>query len=302
MVALLYLEEFPKSPELCTAIDCNNQGIEEISRLKVLLVSEDDAAYIKTTDPIYTKHSILQAYVQLPEVAVQRVLLTNNSASSLVNLQKSFHSAISSNNTISQLKVGIASLFNDFKGFLKLPTTITSDAINQLIDKLLGFSVLAIPVDVQYRYDLLKDLVDTYNEIKELLLELETECCPAIQSFPKHLLIGRLTPIANSEIFRHSFYKSPVSGNDFQNISRLNSLLNRLFLMLSQYNVSGNEVKITPSKTKVALSQRSIPFYYTVNEQLIDNWDFTKTQRLAQKPIWHTTTASCRQPNTSKIR
>lgn len=283
MVALLYLEEFPKSPELCTAIDCNNQGTEEISRLKVLLVSEDDAAYIKTTDPIYTKHSILQAYVQLPEVAVQRVLLTNNSATSLASLQKSFHSAISSNNTISQLKVGITSLFKDFNGFLNLPTTITSEAIIQLIDKLLGFSALAIPVDVQYRYDLLKDLVDTYNEIKELLLELEAECCPAIQSFPKHLLLGRLTLVANSEIFRHSFYKSPVSGNDFQNISRLNSLLNRLFLMLSQYNVSGNEVKITPSKTKVSLSNQSIPFYYTINDQLVDNWDFAKTKRLVQK-------------------
>jgi hypothetical protein len=283
MVALLYLEEFPKSPELCTAIDCNNQGIEEISRLKVLLISENDATYIKTTDPIYTKHSILQAYVQLPEVAVQRVLLTNKSAASQTNLQKSFHSAISSNNTITGLKTGITSLFKDFNGFLNLPPSATSDIINQQIDKLLGFSALAIPIDVQYRYDLLKDLVDTYNEIKDLLLELEAECCPDIRSFPKHLMIGRLTPVANSEEFRHSFYNSPVSGSDFQNISRLNSLMNRLFLMLSQYNVSGNEVKITPSKTKVSLSQRSIPFYYTANEQLIDNWNFAKTQRLAQK-------------------
>jgi hypothetical protein len=283
MVVLLYLEEFPKPPELCTAIDCNNQGIEEISRLKVLLVSENDAAYIKTTDPIYTKHSILQAYVQLPEMAVQRVLLTNNSAANQANLLKSFHTAIASNNTISQLKAGITSLFKDFTGFLNLPANITGNAINQLIDKLLGFTALAIPVDVQYRYDLLKDLADTYNEIKELLLELEAECCPDIQSFPKHLFLGRLTPVANSEMFRHSFYQSPIFGNGFQNISNLNCLITKLYLMLTNYSVSGNEVKITPSKTKVSLSKRSIPFYYTSTEQLIDNWDFAKTKRLVQK-------------------
>lgn len=283
MVALLYLEEFPKAPELCTAIDCNNQGIEEISRLKVLLVSEDDASYIKTTDPIYSKHSILPTYLQLPEIAVQRVLLTANSAASQANLLKSFHTAIASNNTVSQLKTAVSGLFSGLSGLLNLPTQITANAINQLINNLLGFSALAIPVDVQYRYDLLKDLVDTYSEIKEILLELEAECCPNINSFPKHLFIGRLTPVANAEPFRHSFYHSPVSGDNYQNIARLNSLLTRFFLMLNNYSVTTNEVKITPSRTKVPLSQRSIPFYYTITDQLIDNWDFAKTKRFAQK-------------------
>lgn len=283
MVALLYLEEFPKAPELCTAIDCNNQGIEEISRLKVLLVSEDDAAYIKTTDPIYTKHSILPTYLQLPEIAVQRVLLTSSAAASQASLLKSFHTAIASNNTVSQLKAAVTSLFKNLAGFLNLPATITADAINQLIDKLLGFSALTIPVDVQYRYDLLKDLVDTYSEIKEILLELEAECCPTIGSFPKHLFIGRLTPVAGAEPFRHSFYHSPVSSHNHQNIVRLNSLITRLFLMLNNYSFTANEVKITPSQKKVSLSQQSIPFYYMVTDQLIDNWDFSKTKRLAQK-------------------
>jgi len=283
MVALLYLEEFSKAPELCTAIDCNNQGIEEISRLKVLLVSEDDASYIKTTDPIYTKHSIIPAYLQLPEIAVQRVLLTSSAAASQANLLKNFHSAIASNNTVSQLKTAVSGIFTGLSGLLNLPANITANTINQLIDSLLGFSALAIPVDVQYRYDLLKDLVDTYSEIKEILLELEAECCPNINSFPKHLFIGRLTTVANAEPFRHSFYHSPVSGKNYQNIDQLNSLITRFFLMLSNYSATASEVKITPSQKKAALSQRSIPFYYTVTDQLIDNWDFSKTKRLTQK-------------------
>jgi hypothetical protein len=283
MVGLLYLEEFAKPPELCTAIDCNNQGIEEISRLKVLLCSETIAGYIDSSDPIYTKHSIRQAYLLLPDVAVQRVLLTNASAVSQINLQKSFHTAISANNIPGQLKVGISILFKDFKGFLNLESTITDVKINQMIDQVLGFSALAIPTDIQYRYDLLKDLVDTYNEIKALLLQLDSECCPDVKSFPKHLMLGKFTVPAGSNTFRHSFYKSPVLGNEQENISRFNSLVTRFFLMLSQYSISGNEVKITPSKTKVSLSNRSIPYYFNVDDQLVGSWDYSKTIRLIQK-------------------
>lgn len=283
MIALLYLEEFQKAPELCTAIDCNNQGIEEISRLKVLLVSENDATYIKTTDPIYSKQAIVPAYLQLPEIGVQRVVLTSNAAASQANLLKSFHTAIASNNTVSQLKTAVGSLFANLAGFLSLPSNITANAINQLIDNLLGFSAMAIPVDAQYRYDLLKDLVDTYSEIREILPELEAECCPNVNSFAKHLFIGRLTPMPNAEPFRHSFYHSPVSGKNYQNIDRLNSLLTRFYLMLNNYSFTAAEVKITPSKNNVSLSCRSIPFYYTITDQLIDVWDFNKTKRFAQK-------------------
>jgi hypothetical protein len=280
MVALFYLEEYPKTPELCTSIDCNNQGIEEVSKLKLLLVSEDDAEAICSTDPIYTNHHILQAYHQLPELAVERVLLTPNSAASQSNLLKSFHSAIASNNTVAGLKTAFTILLNSFAGFLKLPANVTSAQVNTQIDNLLGFSALNIPVDVQYRYDLLKDLVDTYAEIKSILLDLDAECCPSVLSFPKHLLLGKLDEPAN---FRHSFYKSPVSGNESQNIRKFSSLVYRFFLMLSQYKPSGDEARITPSNAKAALSGRSIPFYYAVNQDLINNWDFEKTRRLAQK-------------------
>ena len=283
MVALLYLEAFPKPPELCTTIDCDNQGVVEVSRLKVLLCSETSAGYINSSDPIYTKHSVRQAYLLLPDLAVPRVLLTNVGALNQNNLQKSFYNAMDANNIRVHLKTAITILFSNFSGFFKLPNTITDIKINQLIDQVLGFSASAIPADVQYRYDLLNDLVDTYTEIKELLLNLNVECNPAIHSFPKHLMLGKLTISATGNTFRHSFCKSPLVGNEQQNVNRLNNLVTRFFLMLSQYSISGNEVKITPSKMMVPLSNRSIPYYFKVDDQLVDNWDFSKTTRLAQK-------------------
>ncbi|MFY9152171.1 MAG: hypothetical protein WAO52_09165 [Prolixibacteraceae bacterium] len=283
MVVLIYQEEFTKPPELCTAIDCNNQGTEEVSRIKVLLISEETAQNLVDSDPLFTKHSIQQIYLILPELAVPRVLLTNNTALSLSNLQKSFQAAISANNIRIQLKTGIGSILKNFKDFLNLPAEITSGNTDQLIDQLLGFSASNIPADFQYRYDLLKDLVDTYNEIKELLLILDSECCPDINSFPKHLMLGKLIETNQFSEFRHSFYRSPAAGNEQKNISKLNSLVHRFYLMLSGYKTSGNEVKITPSKTLVSLSNRSIPYYYTADAKLINNWDFAKTQQMKQK-------------------
>ena len=283
MLVLIYQEEFAKPPELCTAINCNNQGIEEISRTKVLLITEENAKKLVVSDPLYTKHAIQQAYLLLPELAVPRVVLNSSNSSSLANLQKSYYSAISANNIRIQLKTAFDSILKNFKGFLNLDPVITSIKINQLIDQLLGFSALSVPADFQYRYDLLKDLVDTYNEIRELLLVLGTECCPDIHSFPKHLMLGRLAANNTFPDYRHSFYKSPVSGNEQQHIFQLNSLLTRFYLMLSGYKTSGIEAKITPSKLKVSLSNRSIPYYYTADAKLVDNWDFAKTRKMKQK-------------------
>jgi len=282
MVLLLYIEDFSKQPELCTSIDCNNQGIEEVARIHVLAVSEEDATYINSFDPIFTKHSIRQAYLQLPDLAVPRVVLSNFAALNSTNLLKNFHSAISSNNSIAQMKSAVTMLFANFSGFMSLPTEINPSKINQLIDLTLGFSALSIPPDVQYRYDLLKDLVDTYNEIRELLLEMDTECSPNIHSFPKHLMLGKFTDKTDTRSFRHGFYPSPVSGKS-QNIARFNSLVTRFYLLLSSYKLSGNEVKVTPSALGSQLGKKSIPFYVKPDNQLIDHWDFDKTKQLAQK-------------------
>ncbi|HBT09364.1 MAG TPA: hypothetical protein DEB18_07600, partial [Leeuwenhoekiella sp.] len=37
--------------------------------------------------------------------------------------------------------------------------------------------------DVQYRYDHVSDLVSVYNALRELLLEIQSECCPDIEAF-----------------------------------------------------------------------------------------------------------------------
>ncbi|WP_435523289.1 hypothetical protein [Chryseobacterium indoltheticum] len=70
--------------------------------------------------------------------------------------------------------------------------------------------------DYQYRYDLQKDLIDTYNEIKGLILHLNADCCPSVTSFPKHLLLGHAgakLELGDQNRLRHNFYNSPVTDN-----------------------------------------------------------------------------------------
>jgi hypothetical protein len=47
-VVVLYLESYPKPADLCTAIDCDSQGIEQVTRLRVLLVVERGCSFIGT--------------------------------------------------------------------------------------------------------------------------------------------------------------------------------------------------------------------------------------------------------------
>ena len=76
MVMLLYLENYAKEGDLCTSLNCDNQGIEQVNRLRVLLVSLEHAKYIASLDAIYQKHDWFPTYDRLPEVAAKRVILT----------------------------------------------------------------------------------------------------------------------------------------------------------------------------------------------------------------------------------
>ena len=192
-VVLLYLENYAKKGDLCTAIDCDNQGIEQVARLRVLLVSSDDATRIAGLDPIYNKHNWNEFYLNLPEACVRRDILTPKNTVDFLSLKQNYYNLVLENETLENVSDGLDAILNRF----------SKDSIKSSIAAIYDISPTAVPLDFQYRYDLLKDLVDNYNEIKELLLHLNVHCCPNIGSFPKHLLLGRVKE--NQE-----YYKSCV--------------------------------------------------------------------------------------------
>jgi PKD repeat protein len=283
-VVLLYIEAYAKEGDLCTTVDCDNQGVEQVARLRVLLVSKEDAGYIAGTDSLFSKFDMAGKYFDLPDAAVRRVVLNPNNSKDYQNLKLAFHQAMNDNTLLSNLSTGITKIVEDFDSILqlKLPKN-TLTAVLAKLKAIAGSGSFNIPFNVQYRYDCFKDVADTYMEIKSLLLSLKEECCPDIHAFPKHLLLGSLdeteSPVKH---FRHRFYKSPALTCGTGKIEQCRNLFLRLVQMVTGFGEKPGEIKITPSKKMVVLGERAVPFYYDVNLKLLKYWDYFKMEKNAQ--------------------
>ena len=283
-VVLLYLEAYEKNADLCTSVDCDNQGIEQVAKLHALLVSKTDADYIASLDPVFTKHNIVDSFFDLPEVAVRRVVLSKANTANYNELKRAYFLALTADPLISDLSTGISKIASDFKSLLQL--NVSDDVLTTTIlrlKSLVGFSAYNVPFNVQYRYDCLKDIVDTYNELKCHLTELKEECCPDIKAFPKHLLLGDISEIGTpAKHHRHRFYKSPILNCGTSKIQLCRNLFIRILELINQFQTSAGEIKITPSNKLPELGYRSIPFYYNVQDELLASWNYFKTEKNRQ--------------------
>mmetsp|Transcript_5458 Transcript_5458/g.6647 ORF Transcript_5458/g.6647 Transcript_5458/m.6647 type:complete len:239 (+) Transcript_5458:735-1451(+) len=80
-VVLLYLESYVNEESPCQDADCDNQGEEQVSELRVLLVDPADAQNIidgNTQDTIYNKHNEFEElYDALPNIEVSRAFFNS---------------------------------------------------------------------------------------------------------------------------------------------------------------------------------------------------------------------------------
>ena len=264
MCVLLYLESYEKEPDLCTAIDCDNQGIKQQTHLRVLLVSKKDAEYMAKKDVVFSKHDdILKTSLALKDVFLKKVVFSSNTNVSII--KKNYHDAIKTDH-LARLRKGLNTIFQLFGMKLDLAK----------LDNIFEFNENNIPVDFQYRYDLLYDLILSYNEIKSKLLNISSECLPPIASFPKHLLLGVVSETAKASSLRHRFYYSSLSEAANQNLKRVKSLLARINLQIDcfQKELKVSEIKIVPSVSSEKLGDTSIPFYYGSSQQMREVWNF----------------------------
>jgi len=278
MAVVLYLEQYSKADDLCNQYSCDNQGAAQISNLKVLLIDVDDLEYItENKDTIYSKNNWYSVYQNLNHVAVPRDIIKFNESSSITEynqLKSIYQTIVGDANVKGVLKTNLNLILN------KLEKPLLSEKFDELFVETTGSST----EDFQYRYDLLKDIVATHNEIKELILYVNYSCCPAIKAFPKHLMLGRLQLYTASYEYRHQFYATSFIGNSKENWQKLSALLDRIVLQVNNYSPlkSTQEIKITPSLTQGKLGEKAIPSYYNVNNSLINSWNYEKTSRYLQ--------------------
>ncbi len=275
-IALLYLESYTNEETPCQDADCDNQGEEQVANLRVLLTDVRGAGYIAEVagDSIYnTMESYETLYERLPAIEAARVILSPD-IDNPQELKTKFEQAIAITD-VAGLVTGIQAIISVFGLSTSFGATL-QNKINTLIGGTLPTN------DFQYRYDLLKDLVNTYNEIKSLLLHLKFQCSPSIQSFAKHIMLGPVNDplrIEDDVIYRHDFYKSPILADGGENYKKLLFLMNRFEEKVNSSFVKGlsRQIKVTPSQNSVLLGNRAIPFYYDVDDKLVKKWNFEKT-------------------------
>ncbi|EAZ83080.1 PKD domain-containing protein [Algoriphagus machipongonensis] len=266
-IAVLYLETYAREADLCSGINCDNQGVEQVAHLRVLLTDVAGAKHLLADDGVYQKLDIKTLYGKLKKVKLQKVLLSKANTKDLQKLEDSYYSAIMGAD-IGKLSDGL----NSISEFLGVNVNV-EQALKIFQQKPSSTYVNFF----QYQYDWLRDVISTYHEIIETLFKLNATCLPDINAFPKHLMLGRVIPSVGTEQYRHGFYSSPITG-DTSVTNKLHLLLERLRLILSTFHTPVTDINITPSVFSGDLGDKAIPFYYKANSVLLNNWSFEKSR------------------------
>nr|WP_294924154.1 hypothetical protein [uncultured Flavobacterium sp.] len=277
-VVILYLESYTKDATLCDEIDCSNKGGEEIFNLRVLLVSQNNADIIigkngfEERDFLFNKYDVYEKYSSLEELGVKKVIPTFNSTSTTNQIRQLFNTVVNDVSFRTDLIANLTTVLSSFGYSAPLLGIINR------INTLFTIDINNIPADIHYRYDLLKDVVATYKELKDLFIQLKSECNPPINSFPKHLFLGIVENDNRFKEYRHQFYKTPILDHQNSTFNHFDSLVRRLESILKNYQITANVIKITPSKAIGKLGLKSVPYYYNVDDNLLHAWDFEKSK------------------------
>jgi len=274
---LLYLESYEKEVKPCRGVDCDNHGIQQIRNLKVLITTSDGITNILGRDHIQPHPLFIDdvlKYGKQERVIVERLIegqgIDTHFSSSDV---KELYSSLLENNEYGRV------IFDKINAIAQLigHTTVYYDGFKNTLE-----SFLTQKAGFQYAYDVVKDLADTYCEIIKLLPKAFTVNLPGLDSFPKHIMLGKLITDSQLDFSRHRFYNSSVL-DDEKSTQKVRLLISRFVQQVQNFqnfNVIDNgnaQIKIIPSQKLNPLSRKAIPFYYLVNDEFLKAWNFDKT-------------------------
>lgn len=275
-VVVLYLERRENDPDLCDPISCDDLGKSCHFKQRVLLI---DAEYI---DQLMGKNG--EAAFHLDPIPLKRPDLTNVETPQA--LRNAYAEVINSLN-----KEKLETQVDKIEKLLKLnyPIGEQPEQFSQFITRHANAEK-----GFQYHYDIVKDWLDTYEELRQLLPDMADECLPSFKDFPRHLVLGKVKLTEggfqldeDTVKYRHAFYPSQVQQQQKHNLKRAEMLLMRLNRIFYErnYNQSALEadgtlpIKITPSLAPGnKLSNKSIPFYYKYSG-LKNSWNYDLLRR-----------------------
>jgi len=292
---LLYLEDYEKEVKPCRGVDCDNHGIQQIRNLKVLVTTEKgiinilgDDSVLPLPDPIdgsitpnrkdrIQPHPLFIEDVLRVEkqerVIVERLILDKGVDEKFSSYElKDLYSAALEKNNYGEIVFERINAISEIMGLTIVGHQGFKSTLEYCLNQTIGF---------QYAYDVVKDLMDTYFEIIKLFPKSFTKSFPDLNSFPKHIMLGKLISNTQLDSSRHQFYNSPVL-DDEKTTERVKALINRFHQQAQNFRYSSSfedeaQIKITPSQKLNPLSNKAVPFYYQITKELLKNWNFDKT-------------------------
>lgn len=278
MVAVLLAESYVKPQDLCTGTDCDNLGGTSRHAMKLIVIDASSVSRFRGgLDALATPEQIARDLVEV--VAARATVPGVSSTQGLVGAYRS-----AGNATALALdgafrgfsdRLSRSTLFADFRG----------DLPREWAGLLVGIteSYRTSSVGIQYYYDFLKDVAETWNALRDQLFDIKSVCCPDVGAFPKHLVLGGLRTQAALDLNRVGFYPSPLVGESRERYAHARFLFAKLDAIVRAFRVPEvNEIRVTPSLfEEYELERRAIPYYYDPGRapSVRDGWSFALTQR-----------------------
>lgn len=260
MTALLYMESYVTDRDLCSGTDCDNLGQECRNTVRLLLVDKTLTGPLRET--VATPR---QAFGMLSEIVVDRPLFTTgvNAPGLLAQAYRAVCTTLHG-----RLIAELPKLYPACATFLDdLFATDPSGPWNAAL-RALNATFTAQSFGIQYYYDFLRDLAETWNDFRWLLATEQSWCCPDAAAFPKHLLLGDMAPGSDPDQNRTPFYPSAATSRTIDQLHHARFLIQKIDSLIRSFHVpdsQGGAVRITPSLSEDhALEERAIPYYYQV--------------------------------------
>jgi len=261
MVAVLYMESFVRDPDLCTGADCDNLGKDAVNTPRVLLTDRRSAARFQA--PFDTPDMAARDLDAI--VAVRPIMMPGADTPAAIATAYVTASAA----TLVPLTAALAKIFPRCAAFLG--GVFAADPAPVWVRVLNGLQAqfTAAPRGVQYYYDFLLDVIDTYTDFKMLMYGDMAICAPDFGGFPKHVLLGVLTRDRDGSAFRTPFYPSPAVSAAADRRRHARFLARKLDALIINFELPQPpiQLRVTPSQLEDRrLEDRAIPHYYKVTD------------------------------------
>jgi len=327
-IVVLYLDIIDQPNGTCLGENCDEKGNSWVFKLRKLLIDVADmdkvirAAYnpkLQPGDGLLEFQELLMPMYFLPQTFIERfgassfdpaTPFTHTTIESLTEFEDEYKAvirpaALRTAMAISKAYERFRDLFDlqdpnasgIFNGFSN--TSLLTNGFVQQLDVFLDDTGGSYKIgNTQYIYDYVRDVIDTYSELRQELFALLAECSPVNNVFPKHLMLGYLESrdIGKFQaddydipsVYRHHFIPSPAMNEQSMHYKKTLQLMRRLLMIcdipsyldfsnLLTNNLQTEPVKILPGKTCCEpLGKRNIPFYYnpTIVPRLYRYWDY----------------------------